>query len=742
MSAEPTQYQSHEDQRRAQDLSLKRTTAPSQVPGYEIQRHLGTGAYGEVWVGVDRNTGRRVAIKFYRHRGGVDWQLLSREVEKLVFLSADRYVVQLLDVGWNAEPPYYVMEYVENGSLEDYLNERHTLPVPEAVGLFREITTGLLHAHGKGVLHCDLKPANILLDTDHKPRLADFGQSRLSHEQTPALGTLFYMAPEQADLDAVPDARWDVYALGALLYCMIVGRPPHRNEATLEQINSSVDLPDRLAKYRAAIRSAPAVTAHRKVRGMDRALAGIIDRCLAHDPAARYPNVQAVLDALQRRSEARQRLPLTVMGVVAPVLLLLIVALFGWRGYHRAIADSDAAILARAQESDRFAAQSNAISISAELERYFRAIERVANDPEFQQLVVDTVENPELAPLIEQLNDPAAMQGMDEQRAQFLHHPTREKLQARVQQLAQEDRRLQAASWLVNSADGLQIASLFEGNVMHSTLGRNYAWRTYFTGNPIDLPEDRRPPATPHVTQSHISAPFRSQATGAWKVGLSTPILRGDEFLGVMVTTVELGEFVNMPASESTQFPVLVDSRPGKYQGAILQHPLIVALRQEHGAHPPDKETQQKLDRFSEKKYRVHLTPQFDDPSFRYHDPLAQDAAGTRYQGEWIVATADVLMPQTRGAGAVAAKKSGLVVLVQEDVAAATRPSRRLAQRMAREGLWALSIVILVILALWYFVIRSVGELYTLRGDARHQRLEMSDLSSRATVTPPTSTQR
>ncbi len=131
-----------------------------------------------------------MAIKFYAHRGGLDWSLLSREVEKLAFLFADRYVVQLLDVGWDAEPPYYVMEYLERGSLEDLLRREGRLAVEQAVELFRDVAVGLVHAHGKGVLHCDLKPANVLLDQDTKPRLADFGQSRLSHEQTPALGTL------------------------------------------------------------------------------------------------------------------------------------------------------------------------------------------------------------------------------------------------------------------------------------------------------------------------------------------------------------------------------------------------------------------------------------------------------------------------------------------------------------------------------------------------------------------------
>ena len=161
MERDRTERQSQESQRKSADLSLKRTHAPAQVSGYTIEKFLGSGAYGEVWVGVDQNTGRRVAIKFYTHRGSVDWSLLSREVEKLVYLSADRYVVQLLDVGWDANPPYYVMDFIENGSLNDRIEQDGPMAVDDAIELFREVAIGLVHAHDKGVLHCDLKPANV-----------------------------------------------------------------------------------------------------------------------------------------------------------------------------------------------------------------------------------------------------------------------------------------------------------------------------------------------------------------------------------------------------------------------------------------------------------------------------------------------------------------------------------------------------------------------------------------------------
>jgi serine/threonine protein kinase len=150
MTTDYTEQQTPTDQQRSKDLSLARTRPPTEEPGFLSQTFIGAGAYGEVWAGVDRNTGRKVAIKFYAHRRGVDWSLLNREVEKLVFLSADRYVVQLLQVGWDADPPYYVMEYVENGSLDDLLKKDGTFNVPDAALMFREIAVGLAHAHGKG----------------------------------------------------------------------------------------------------------------------------------------------------------------------------------------------------------------------------------------------------------------------------------------------------------------------------------------------------------------------------------------------------------------------------------------------------------------------------------------------------------------------------------------------------------------------------------------------------------------
>jgi hypothetical protein len=697
MSTDPTELQGGQQRRRSREMSLKRGRPPTQVPGYEPERFLGVGAYGEVWVAVERNTGRRVAIKFYAHRGGLDWSLLSREVEKLAFLFADRYVVQLLAVGWDAEPPYYVMEYLERGSLAERLQQGR-LPVDEAVATFHDVAVGLVHAHGKGVLHCDLKPANILLDQDDKPRLADFGQSRLSSEQAPALGTLFYMAPEQADLEAVPDARWDVYALGALLYCMLTGSPPHRTGELADEFEQTADLTERLSRYRRTIEGSPPPSAHRKVRGVDRQLAEIIDRCLAADPQQRYPNVQAVLDALRDRAARRARRPLMIVGAVGPALLLAVMSWFAFQWFRTTMQESAEALTARALDSNGFAAQYVARAAGNELERRFVAVEQVAESSHFCRLV-KTFAEPDIRDLLMRLSDPQVTETEVERlRKQYREDPRRQKLQEEFVQLIPPAMKPRGdgdtSSWFFCEAHGVSTARIGKGD----TIGWNLAYRSYFHGGLRDFPKSWRPEPGDHLRSTTLSAVFQSLATTRWVVAVGAPVFDDStekkEFLGVVALTVEVGKFVKLPGLEE-QFAVLVDRRKGDNEGVILQHPLFdkILADPQQGKLP---------DRFNDADHRVGSDdlPDQKHPERQqdYHDPLAVDPAGGEYDQHWLARMEPV---RVRG------DDTGWIVIVQEAYDTAIGSTLdRLQSGLLHYGRLALAMIALVMAGLWWFAAR------------------------------------
>lgn len=694
MSSDQTLPQDVPERLRSQELSLQRGVPPVQVPGYDLERLLGIGAYGEVWVAVERNTGRRVAIKFYAHRGGLDWSLLSREVEKLAFLFADRYVVQLIGVGWDAEPPYYIMEYLEHGSLAEQL-QQGPLPVGRAVEIFQDVAVGLAHAHAKGVLHCDVKPANVLLDQDGKPRLADFGQSRLSHEQAPALGTLFYMAPEQADLNAVPDARWDVYALGSLLYCMLTGDPPYRHHEAVAEIENTADLSQRLAQYRRLIRRSTAPTEHRNVPGVDRELAAIVDNCLAPQAEKRYPNVQVVLDAVRARAVHRARRPMMLLGAILPLLLLGVVALFAWGGFTEVLERSDVALTNRALESNRFAAQYVARTVASELDSRLRSVEQLAGSSRTQSTLREANSDPDFRELLLKLSDPDTKPSqLEKLQDQFRKHAKRKDIQKEFDEMITGRRRPSVTSWVLADARGLQLARYPEKGEV-ATVGKNFAWRSYFSGLPSDMPPTWRPRGEQHVKDTTLSPVYFGQGSNKWMVAVSVPVFdedNNDRFLGVVALTMEVGRFGELQGSDD-QFAVLVDWRDGDNKGVILQHPLFDQLLADRGSIP---------DRF--KQYRLAHTdlPVGVARTRNYLDPLSEDPDGKAFRKHWLAQMEPVVL---RG------QDSGWLVIIQESYDTAIGASlARLRAALSNYGLIGLAVVVLLLAGLWMLALHLLRD--------------------------------
>lgn len=739
MPQDPTELQNEGDRQFAQRMSVEKTTPPTQVTGYEIQRFLGAGAYGEVWVGVDQNTGRKVAIKFFTGRHRIDVASLSREVEKLVFLSADRYVVQLLDVGWDSSPPYYVMDYIERGSLDDFLSSHGPLNAQDALELFREIAIGLSHLHNRGVLHCDLKPANILLDEDRKPRLADFGQARLATEQNPALGTLFFMSPEQADLQAVPDTRWDVYGLGAIMYCMLVGSPPYRNKIALSEVESGDSLEERLKRYRRVIQQAERPSDHRRLPEVDRGLAELIDRCLALNPRDRFESVQSVLVAIEQLEESRSRQSLRMLGLVGPMALLLVMMLFSWGLYQNSVKRTDEALKLKSQESNGWAAQFAARSAAERINMFFDAITRIAEDETFQQTLAQFLEDQkELSELTDVLNLPSNNGSQTPNilaaRQAYIELPQRQALQTWVEGLLLRTDLPEVASWFVCDAQGLQVASAFSADGVQPTIGKNYAYRTYFTGGPNDLVTYRDRLTTydipgvneprKHIEEAHLSAAFASQATGTWKVAFSIPVYRSGEFLGVLAATVDMGNFVEF-SNETGQFVMLVDGRPGRNQGAILEHPLFDQLRSQ-GKLLPDELRQVRLASDILSAERSEIV----DP---LAEPYAQIDGHMLEQRTWLAARS----PVQRRVDPTSRKEeqnrvsTGLWVYALEDVRPILQPVQELSREIARLGMLAMGFGLFIILAMWWMTIRSWN-----RARTRLNRVLLPSLSRRSVAAP------
>jgi hypothetical protein len=627
-----------------------------QVRGCEVLVRLGAGTFGEVWKAREEGTGITVAVKFFHRGAGQEWGMLQAEVKQLAELDAVPGIVHLKSVEPAALPPYYVMVFAEGGSLADRL-QKGVLPLAEAVAVFRQVCAAMAYVHVKGIRHCDLKPGNILLDARGCALVGDFGQAHFSHDASPALGTFFYMAPEQADLARqVPDARWDVYGLGALLYVMLTGRPPRDDERFRESLSRSTDLPDRLKLYREWVKTAPRPDGHRRVAGMDRELAQLIDRCLEVDPERRFRDAGAVLAALEQRERRRRQRPLVLFGMFAPVVLLLCMAGLAIWGAESFVAQCQESLVARLEKSDQYTARLIATVLERELDERKEAIETFARQKEVRAALAAG----DRAALHRLLASEAAGKA-----AGLFHH------------------------WAAVDADGHVLALDRQTDRPIST--KSFRRQDWFHGGSRHLPEgtagaDGGPPGP--VTQTHISQPYvstlrdKGAPEGTLMIGISTPVFADPEAegarpVGLLLGAIPLDDLYGwLSASHMQQgFTVLLDRG-----GHCLLHQLMSSIRP---AANQDARDWREVCPF----YRQLLDEERMEPA-KYQDPV---------NGKTYYASPAPLKD-----------KVGWVVVVQHDQEAALQPVSDLRHKLQLLGVGALAVLGGTILILWTWLYRTL----------------------------------
>lgn len=265
-----------------------------QIPGHFVEAVIGRGGMGVVYRARHAKLGRTVAVKMVLmgpYAPAKDLQSLLREAEAVATLPHPN-IVQVFEVGELEGLPYFTMEYVEGGTLASKLSGTPQAAIASAT-LTAILADAVQAAHHRGIVHRDLKPTNILLTAEGTPKIVDFSVARnLAADRTLTLGgarmgTPSYMAPEQATGNAGAfSPTVDIYALGAVLYEMLTGRPPFRADTPSET-------------QRQVINESPVPPSRLNMR-IPRDLDTICLKCLSKEPARRYSSAAALARDLRR----------------------------------------------------------------------------------------------------------------------------------------------------------------------------------------------------------------------------------------------------------------------------------------------------------------------------------------------------------------------------------------------------------------------------------------------------------
>ncbi len=369
--------------------SMQEPRTQARVGHFTLIRMLGQGSAGDVWLAEDINLGRQVALKLPRSR---DQETMSLLFEAKTAASLRHpHIVSIYEVGLEGDQVFIASEFIDGLTLRDFLSAGKPV-VERAIDLLTRIAEALHYAHQQGVVHRDVKPANILLNQDGQPYVTDFGLAkRLNADVTissegQVVGTAKYMSPEQASgKTRETDPRSDLYALGVIMFEMLTGDVPFRGTVSAllaQKVNQDPPTPRTLNP------------------SLPRDLETICLKCLEREPGKRYPSVLELAEELARfaagepiRARPISRLERTwrwcrmrpvVAGLVAALFLSLSFGLLGviffWRQAERNASASRHAL---------YRSQMNLTSVhlgNGDIAGVREMLRRVTADPEMARL--------------------------------------------------------------------------------------------------------------------------------------------------------------------------------------------------------------------------------------------------------------------------------------------------------------------------------------------------------------------
>jgi serine/threonine protein kinase len=269
-----------------------------QIGKYEIQKKIGAGGMGAVYLAVDSTLRRTCALKILPRDKASNPILVQRfkaEARSAANLRHDN-IVAVYETGEIDGYLYIALEYVDGTDVNNLVQKRGTIPLKRSVEMVRQIASALAHASQQGIVHRDIKPGNLLVRRDGNVKLADMGLARSLDESMDTsitragttVGTVDYMAPEQARDSKAADVRSDIYSLGCTWYFMLTGEPPFSDGSLTNKLRAHAETP---------------IPDPRSINpGVSEAVCGVLRRMTEKKPARRYQTPQELLDDLEAAS--------------------------------------------------------------------------------------------------------------------------------------------------------------------------------------------------------------------------------------------------------------------------------------------------------------------------------------------------------------------------------------------------------------------------------------------------------